>query len=65
MLAVSIGIFSVVRIERPTQIIVNGIEYSVPDKECCTVEENDPCTAFKCMAFPVNEFSPPTFRNLS
>ena len=62
VLLISLGLFSVVRIERPAQFIVCATEYSVPDKECCPMEESDPCSVFKCMAFPVNEFSPPTFR---
>ncbi|MBE6673706.1 MAG: hypothetical protein E7596_01210 [Ruminococcaceae bacterium] len=59
-LVVSLGFFSVVKIERPTQLIVNATEYNIPDKECTTAQEDDPCTLFKAMAFPVNEFSPPT-----
>lgn len=62
-LIVSLGFFSVVKIERPTQIVVSGTEYNIPDKECITAQEDDPCTLFKSMAFPVNEFSPPIFNN--
>ena len=64
-LVVSLGFFSVVKIERPTQIVVNATEYNIPDKECITAQEDDPCTLFKSMAFPVNEFSPPIFNNSS
>ncbi len=59
-LYVSLGFFSVIRIERPTQLIVAATEYSVPDKVCTKAEEDDPCTLFAKMSFPVNEFSPPT-----
>lgn len=62
-LVVSLGFFSVVKIERPTQLIVNATEYNIPDKECITAQEDDPCTLFKAMAFPVNEFSPNVFNN--
>ena len=62
-LVVSLGFFSVVKIERPTQIIVNATEYNIPDKECITAQENDPCTLFKSMAFPISEFSPQIFNN--
>ena len=62
-LVVSLGFFSVVKIERPTQIIVNATEYNIPDKECVTAQEDDPCTLFKSMAFPVSEFSPQIFNN--
>lgn len=56
-LVVSIGIFSVVRITRPAQYIIQGTEYTVPDKECLSTSEENPCDIFKCMAFPTQEFS--------
>lgn len=58
-LAVSVGIFSVIRLVRPAQLLINAVEYSVPDKECITPPEENPCSIFKSMAFPVNEFNPP------
>lgn len=57
VLTVSLGMFSVVRIERPTQLLINAVEYSVPEKECCEPRENDPCTVFRSMPFPSNEFN--------
>ncbi len=59
-LYVSLGFFSVVRIERPGQYIVSATEFSVPDKECVMTQPDDPCQAFAKMAFPTNEFSPPS-----
>ena len=56
-LAVSLGIFSIVRIVRPAQYLINATEYSVPDKECVVGCENDPCSIFHNMAFPTSEFS--------
>ncbi|MBQ8392670.1 MAG: hypothetical protein IJX51_02750 [Clostridia bacterium] len=58
-LVVSLGFFSVVRIERPAQLLINAVESCIPEKECITAQENDPCTLFKSMAFPVDEFCPP------
>lgn len=57
-LVVSLGFFSVVKIERPAQLLVSAIEYNIPEKECIAAREDDPCTLFKAMSFPVNEFSP-------
>lgn len=57
-LAVSLGFFSVIRIERPEQYLINACEYSVPDKECTPVENSSPCDAFRRMAFPTEEFAP-------
>lgn len=55
-LAVSVGLFSVVRITRNAQYMINATEYCVPDKECVSTEENDPCGIFRTMAFPISEF---------
>lgn len=60
LLTVSLGFFSVVRIERPAQYLVHGTEYTVPEKECVSPSTDDPCKMFKHMAFPVNEFYPPS-----
>ena len=60
-LAVSLGIFSIVRIVRPAQYLISATEYSVPDKECVVPDEDDPCRLFNSMAFPFNEFSPPDY----
>ncbi len=62
-LRVSIGMFSVIRLERPAQYLINASEYSVPDKECTpAANDDDPCSIFRTMAFPVNEFYPPALR---
>ncbi len=58
-LVVSLGFFSVVRMERPAQFLVSATEYGVPDKECVFCDDEDPCAVFRRMAFPVDEFSPP------
>ena len=57
ILLVSLGFFSVVRIERPAQYLINAVEYSVPEKECDAPLIEDPCCLFKQMAFPTAEFS--------
>ena len=57
-LTVSLGFFSVVRIERPAQYLVNAVEYTVPEKECAAPIVEDACSLFRQMAFPVSEFSP-------
>lgn len=57
-LLVSLGFFSIVRIERPAQYLINAVEYCVPEKECTAPVEDDPCSLFRSMAFPVSEFCP-------
>lgn len=64
-LVVTLGIFSVVRIERPAQYLVNAVEYCVPEKECIEAKDNDPCKVFRAMAFPINEFCPPSVGTLA
>lgn len=56
-LVVSIGVFSVVRIVRPGQYLIQATEYTVPDKECLSHSEENPCEIFKCMEFPIDEFT--------
>lgn len=56
-LYVSFGIFSVVRIVRNAQLLVQATDYSVPDKECtAATNDENPCALFRTMAFPVNSF---------
>ena len=56
-LTVSLGIFSMVRIVRPAQLLVQATEYAIPEKECVSVEEDDPCHVVRTMPFPGDEFS--------
>lgn len=60
-LLVTLGLFSIVRIERPGQYLINATNYAVPDKECISSSE-DPCSLFRNMSFPTNEFAPECFR---
>ena len=56
-LYVSFGIFSVIRIVRPAQLLIQATDYSVPDKECTPARNDEnPCALFRTMAFPVNQF---------
>lgn len=59
VLLVSFGIFSILRIVRPAQYMIQATEYVIPDKECITATEEDPCAVFRSMSFPIREFSAP------
>lgn len=59
ILLVSLGFFSVVRIERPAQYLISAVEYCVPEKECEMPSVEDPCSLFKQMSFPTSEFCSP------
>ena len=56
---VTLGQFSVVRLERDSQLLIPVIDYCMPEKECCGGGGSDPCDLFKRIAFPVDEFFPP------
>ena len=60
-LFVTLGQFSVIRLERPAQIIVPIVDYALPTKECCTDPggcAEDPCALFDKVPFPAEAFSP-------
>ena len=56
---VTIGQFSIIRLERDTQLLIPAYDYSMPDKECPCVTEDDPCSLFGRIRFPMEEFFPP------
>lgn len=57
---ITLGQFSMIRLERDTQLLIPAYDYCVPDKECgCDVGEDDPCEVFRRVQFPLNEFFPP------
>ena len=56
-LYVSFGIFSIIRIERDAQLLVQATDYSVPDKECvAATNDENPCALFSTMPFPTSSF---------
>ena len=57
-LAVSLGIFSLVRLVRPAQYLISAQEFIIPDKECVSATPDNPCDLFRTMAFPIGEFTP-------
>lgn len=55
----TLGQFSLVRLERDTQLVIPAYDYNVPEKECPGSSEDDPCALFGRIRFPVEEFFPP------
>lgn len=55
-ITVSLGIFSVIKLVRAGQYLINATEYCIPDKECISSDDDDPCALFRSMAFPATEF---------
>lgn len=58
---VTLGQFSIVRLERDTQLLIPVYDYCMPQKECSggTDPSQDPCGLFRNIGFPVGEFFPP------
>lgn len=60
-LYITLGQFSIVRLERDTQLLLPCYDYCIPTKECSDVsceQETDPCEIFSKINFPVSEFFP-------
>ena len=59
-LLVTLGQFSIIRLERDAQLIVPVLDYSIPTKECCDTPgcAEDPCEMFSRIPFPAAQFAP-------
>ncbi|MCI9504959.1 MAG: hypothetical protein HFF62_00010 [Oscillospiraceae bacterium] len=65
---VTLGQFSIIRLERDSQLLMPVFDYCMPDKDCnsgagcgcgCCCGCEDPCDLFQNIKFPVNQFFPP------
>ncbi len=61
---VTLGQFSIIRLERDSQLLMPVYDYCLPDKCCpsgsnCGCSCDDPCELFQNISFPVDEFFPP------
>lgn len=57
-LRATIGLFSIVQLERSVQMLIPAYDFCMPGKECSNDTET-PCDSFRKIRFPVNEFFPP------
>ena len=59
-LFVTLGQFSIIRLERDAQLVVPVLDYSIPTKECCDSPgcAEDPCEMFSRIPFPTGQFTP-------
>ena len=60
---VTLGLFTIVQLERQVQVLVPVYDFCVPDKECVSTTD-DPCELFKKIRFPVDAFFPPRLSDL-
>ena len=56
---VTLGLFTIVRLERSVELLIPVYDFCVPEKECVGSTEEDPCNIFRRLKFPVDEFFPP------
>lgn len=56
---VSVGIFSIIKLVRLTQLRIPAFDFCVPDKECVAATDENPCDLFDEIDFPAEEFFPP------
>jgi hypothetical protein len=59
-LFVTLGQFSIIRLERDAQLIVPVLDYAIPTKDCCDAIgcAEDPCEMFSRIPFPAQQFAP-------
>lgn len=58
---ISLGQFSIVRLERDTQLLIPVFDYCIPTEECTVAgigSAEDPCSIFADVDFPVDSFFP-------
>jgi len=54
---VTLGLFSIVQMERDCQMLMPAYDYCIPERECECSTQN-PCDTFRDIEFPVDEFFP-------
>ena len=60
-LLVTLGQFSIIRLQRDTQLLIPAYDYCIPTKDCddTAIGPNEsPCDLFSRISFPVDEFFP-------
>lgn len=55
---VTLGLFSIVQIQRDVQMLIPAYDFCIPERECSCSTQN-PCETFQNIEFPVDEFFPP------
>lgn len=60
---VTIGLFTIVQIERNVQMLIPAYDFCIPEKECVASSDN-PCEMFSRIDFPTDEFFPPKVTDL-
>lgn len=56
---VTLGLFTIIKIERNVQLLIPAFDFCIPQKECLAATEDNPCELFSKLKFPIDEFFPP------
>lgn len=56
---VTLGLFSITKLERNVQLLIPVYDFCVPECECVSATQDNPCELFDRIEFPINEFYPP------
>ena len=55
----TIGLFSIIKLARFVQLLIPAFDFCVPNKQCISATDEDPCELFETIDFPIDEFFPP------
>jgi len=59
-LYVSLGQYSIIKLERESQLLIPVYDFCIPANDCSAVSSGeDPCALFRSLSFPVDSFFPP------
>ena len=56
---VTLGLFSITKLERNVQLLIPVYDFCIPNNECVSATQDNPCELFEKIDFPINEFYPP------
>ena len=62
--SITLGLFTIVQLQRTVQLMIPAYDFCVPDKECQN-SADDPCALFQKIKFPTDEFFPPKLTELN
>ena len=55
----TIGLFSIIKLARFVQLLIPAFDFCVPNKQCIAATDEDACSLFDTIDFPIDEFFPP------
>lgn len=56
---VTLGLFSITKLERNVQLLIPVYDFCIPENDCVSATQDNPCELFDRIEFPVDEFYPP------